>query len=84
MKQFCGLRRTTTKPGACTEHSVHVQSSEFSDLHVELYAFTCTMYSMVENCGMSSAGWFTSDMPAYDGGNCEGENEKTKVVSFTC
>lgn len=25
---------------------------------------TCTIYSMVENCGMSSAGWFTSEIPA--------------------
>lgn len=33
--------------------------------------FTCTMYSMVENWGISSAGWFTSEMPPYDGGNCE-------------
>lgn len=78
MKQFCVLRRTTTKPGACTEQCL---CAKFSDLYVELHVFTCTMYSMVENCGMSSAGWFTSDMPAYDGGNCEGEKEKTKVVS---
>lgn len=29
------------------------------------------MYSMVENWDISSAGWLTSEMPAYDGGNCK-------------
>lgn len=39
--------------------SMHRGESAF--MHV---LFTCTIYSMVENCGMSSAGWFTSDIPA--------------------
>ena len=30
---------------------------------------TCNVYSIVENCGISSAGWCCSDMPAYWGGN---------------
>lgn len=30
---------------------------------------TCRVYSMVENCGMSSAGWCCSEIPAYCGGN---------------
>jgi len=30
---------------------------------------TVRVYSSVENCGMSSAGWCCSDMAAYCGGN---------------
>jgi len=39
------------------------------------------MYSMVENWGISSAGWFTSEMPAYDGGNCEETDEYLLAVT---
>ena len=34
-----------------------------------LKARTVRVYSSVENCGMSSAGWCCSDMAAYCGGN---------------
>ena len=30
----------------------------------KLYCITCSWYSMVENCGMSSAGWLVSEMAA--------------------
>jgi len=36
---------------------------------------------MVENWGISSAGWFTSEMPAYDGGNCEETDEYLLAVT---
>lgn len=39
------------------------------------------MYSMVENCGMSSAGWFTSDMPPYEGGNYT-NTESTRLTNL--
>lgn len=36
---------------------------------------TWIMYSIVENWGINSAGWLTSDMPAYAGGNWREESK---------
>jgi hypothetical protein len=31
---------------------------------------TINVYSIVENCGINSAGWCCSEIAAYCGGNC--------------
>ena len=35
----------------------------------QLWSFTVSVYSIVENCGISSAGWCCSLIAAYCGGN---------------
>lgn len=43
----------------------NVPPESFEEFSVEMYvAFTWTIYSIVENCGMISAGWFISEIPA--------------------
>jgi hypothetical protein len=40
------------------------------------------VYSIVENCGMSSAGWFCSEIAAYCGGNVFLLKQKLHTHSF--
>ncbi len=56
--------------------SVVQQLINWSELN---FARTVSVYSIVENCGISSAGWCCSVIAAYCGGNCKDSARPTMV-----